>query len=559
MTIGDSDSSNRNKVLDALVVGAGPTGLAMALDLQRYGMNYRIIEKAAGPTDLSKATVVMPRTTEEFAPRGLSKDIIAAGERSISLSTYSHGKMIFHSVYDHLATDYSFLINVPQSSTERVLREHLEKAGGKINWNTELVSFNQDDTGVDVVLKTADGKTEHVRTAWLVGCDGAHSALRHALEIPFEGAAYKNNWLLADVHIDWRFPHGHTYLFFQEDGLLAVFPMPDKRHRIYVVRLEQEALGRQPTLEDFQELADTYVPDGCELSDPRWLSEFHCHHRRIKHYGKGRAMLAGDAAHVHSPESGLGMNTGIQDAFNLAWKIAYVQKGLVSSELMESYNLERSYVGKEVLKLSDRTHKIWAQFGKFAETIRAPMWRLFSSFFAHHHASLEEAVQIRIHYPEGVFTEHHGHPDSVHPINPPVEAGMRAINGPLHRSDIQEELPGGLASLFDALRFKLILFTGSHPGEEITGVLAELLETAAQYPAQIDSIIIHGGQNPSLYSGLDAELYVDPTLHLHFRYAAQAGGIFLVRPDLYVGFSSHRLDNGKLKKYLGNLFEKSAS
>jgi len=538
--------------LDALVVGAGPTGLAMAGDLLRHGMRVRLIDQAEQPTTLSKAVVVMPRTLEEFKARGLAEASIAQGEPSISLTTYFNGHVIFHSVYNHLATDYSYLINTPQAATESVLRDYLQKQGGQIEWQTKLAGFEEEGDGVNAVLEHPDGRTEKVRSHYLMGCDGAHSTVRHGLNIGFKGAAYPENWLLADVKIDWRFPHGHTYLFVEENGLFAVFPMPEERDRIYVVEPGKERNGRAPTLEEFQELADRFVRDGCILSDPRWLSEFHCQHRKVEEYSKGRVFLAGDAAHIHSPETGLGMNTGIQDAFNLAWKVAHVRKGWSDHLLLDTYDLERNHVGKEILKLSDSTHKIWAQFGWLANAIREPMWRFFTNYYAHHTDKLEEAVQIRIHYPKNPLVHQESHP-KYHTVHPP-EAGTRATNGRLQLVKGDERIRTTLFDLLDANKYRLMLFPGAHCPDESIRAIEDLLQAIEKYSERIEPLVIYGGQNPSRCQHLQTPLCIDPTLHLHFRYAAQRGAVFLLRPDLYFGYVALDLQRAPLEKYLQKLF-----
>lgn len=548
------DSFAASPILDTLIIGAGPTGLALAGDLLRHGMKVRIIDRAHEPTNLSKAVVLMPRTLEEFAARRLAEEAIRLGEKTTSLTTYCHGHVIFHSEYDKLSTDYSFLINIPQASTESVLRGYVGRHGGQVEWDTDLLSFEENADGVSATIKLPDGSTEVVRTHYLIGCDGAHSVVRHALGFEFHGAAYRDTWLLADVKIDWRLPHGHTYLFFLENGLFSVFPMPDERYRIYVVEPLNEKLGRSPTLEEFQVIADRFVCDGCVLSDPHWLAEFHCHHRKVKHYSRGRVHLAGDAAHVHSPETGLGMNTGIQDAFNLAWKIAWVRKGWASENLLLSYDAERSFVGQQVVALSDFTHKVWARFGKLAEIIREPMWRFFNNYYAHHTDKLEEAMQIRIHYPAGPYVVSHGKPEHAHTAVAPVEAGMRLVNGKLQPAAGSPAEATDLFNLFDASKFRLLIFTGAHPSAQTVGNVKALLEAVRPHAVYVQPLIVFGGQNASAFTELTPDVFIDPTLDLHFQYAAQKGATYLVRPDLYVGYNAYGFDVKQLKNYLGTLF-----
>jgi len=272
----------------------------------------------------------------------------------------------------------------------------------------------------------------------------------------------------------------------------------------------------------------------------------------VEKYAEGRIFLAGDAAHIHSPETGLGMNTGIQDAFNLAWKVAHVRKRWSDHVLLETYELERNHVGKEILKLSDETHKIWAQFGPLANAIREPMWRFFTNYYAHHTEKLEEAVQIRIHYPKNPLV-HQGSPPKYHTIQPP-QAGTRAINGWLQVVKGEERIRTKLYNLLDADKYRLMLFAGAHCSDESIEAIASVLELIEPYAEQIEPLVIYGGQDPARCMKLNAPLCIDPTLHLHFHHAAQRGATYLLRPDLDFGYVSHDLDRSALAHYLEKLF-----
>jgi len=538
--------------IDVLVVGAGPTGLAMAAELLRHGMRVRLIDKAGGPTRLSKAVVLMPRTLEEFQLRGLHERTLALGEKVHSFSAYFENEIIFHAEYARISSNFNYLLNIPQCDTELVLREELERLGGVIEWGTVLESFEESADGVQCVVRDSDGGMVEVRCAYLAGCDGAHSVVRHGIGAEFHGDSYRDTWLLADVKVEWDFPSGHTYSFFCNDGLLAMFSMPGGRHRLYVVRPEAQTLGREPEFADIVSAVEQIAPGKMKLSEPEWLAEFHCHHRKVKHYRKGRVFLAGDAAHIHSPESGLGMNTGVQDAFNLGWKLAAVHRGECPAELLETYDAERSFVGKQVVALSDFTHKMSVQFNMLGNLTRSALWRFFSSYYVHHYSRLEEGFQVRIHYPGNRFLEHHGHPQGFRPDLPEVVSGARLLDGEL-------VVPGGgeIVRLYDRLGaryFTLIIMAGPHPDAHHRAAIWSLAELLAGFGEKCRSMLILGRQHADGFEAFPGEVLLDVNQFLHHRYGADRGSIYLARPDSYVAFSEHALKTDRITQFMKRLF-----
>ncbi len=539
--------------LDALVVGAGPTGLALATDLLRHGLRVRIIDKAMAPTTLSKAVVVMPRSLEEFQMRRLAGEVLAEGEKIHSFSAYNHGEIIFRAEYGRVTSRYNFLLNIPQTGPERILREELTRLGGGVEWKTTLESFVDHGDRVTAVLTAPDGKTEQVETPYLLGCGGAHSSVRHGLNFEFIGEQYHDNWLLADVDIAWKLQHGHGYAFFSDAGLLAVFPMPGGKYRIYVVESESRALGREPKLEDIIDAVERIIPGMCTLSNPGWMSEFHCHHRRVKHYRKGNVFIGGDAAHIHSPETGLGMNTGIQDSFNLGWKIAFVRKGASPASLLDTYDTERSYVGKQVVGLSDFTHKLSAQFNRVGALSRDHIWRFFSHFYTNHFKEFEQGLQVRIQYEPSTIVENHGHQEALHNENMEVVAGMRAVDGDLLPAS-GTPVPISLYDVLDSRKFRLLIITGHKPDPAMRDAICRMAAWTKPVRPFLTPTLVLASQKTEGFEAFEGEIYLDPAMEFHYLYGAQKGGIFLIRPDGYVGFSSRPIRMFDLEKHLGGIF-----
>jgi 2-polyprenyl-6-methoxyphenol hydroxylase-like FAD-dependent oxidoreductase len=342
---------------DVLVVGAGPVGLTMAAELARYGVSLRIIDRSPQPTQTSKALVLWSRTIELMDRMGCTPMFLAAGLRAHGGTLRSGDTILGRIGFEDVASPYNFALMIPQRDTERLMADHLGACGVTVEREVELVSFAQTAEGVDAVLRHADGRDERVATPWLIGCDGAHSTVRHAVGIEFAGSVQGDDWMLADIRIggDQAPPADEIATYLHRDGPLVVFPIPGGRARVVatVGKTDPAHPRPDPTLAEVQAMVDSRA-DGFLVSDPVWLSNFHINERKVSDYRRGRVFLAGDAAHIHSPAGGQGMNTGMQDAINLAWKLAMVVRGQAAPGLLDSYSPERSAVGEMVLRNATR-------------------------------------------------------------------------------------------------------------------------------------------------------------------------------------------------------------
>ena len=337
-----------------MIAGAGPVGLTMAAELLRYGVPVRLVDRSAEPTQTSKALVVWSRTLELMDRMGCTQAFLDAGLRAHRATIRSGTSVLGQAGFDGISSPYNFALMIPQRDTERLLHEHLVSLGGRVEREVELISFGQSTDGVQAKLRHRDGREEAVETPWLIGGDGAHSTIRHGLNVEFHGSAQGDDWILADVRLDGDGtpPNDEIAPFLHNDGPFVVFPMPGGRARIVakVGKTDPAHPPPEPTLADVQRLIDQRAGGGFRASDPVWLSNFRINERKVAEYRQGRIFLAGDAAHVHSPAGGQGMNTGMQDAFNLAWKLALVARGEAHDPLLDSYSPERSKVGDRVLR-----------------------------------------------------------------------------------------------------------------------------------------------------------------------------------------------------------------
>ncbi|MCE9604854.1 MAG: FAD-dependent monooxygenase [Planctomycetia bacterium] len=387
-----------------LVVGAGPVGLTMASELARYGVAVRIVDKSAARTDKSKALVVWSRTLELLDRAGCSETFVAAGRKVTGANIVAGDKQIGHIGISTVDSPYPFALMLPQSETERLLEDHLRSLGVAVERQVELASFTQHDNGATSLLRHADGREETLETAWLIGCDGAHSAVRHGLGLPFLGNTLQSNWILGDIHLrGYPFPEAEIATYWHADGVFVVFPISPGRFRVIAdVDLPAGVAPVDPTLEEIQAIIDRRGPGGMVAADPIWLAAFRINERKVADYRSGRVFVAGDAAHVHSPAGGQGMNTGMQDAINLAWKLSLVCRGVCAEgALLESYSIERSAVGEEVLKAAGRLTAVAVMKNHAAQAVRNLIGRFMLGLAPVRSAIVNTMTEVSIGYDAG--------------------------------------------------------------------------------------------------------------------------------------------------------------
>ncbi|MEX2628824.1 MAG: FAD-dependent monooxygenase [Tistlia sp.] len=345
--------------LEVLVVGAGPAGLAAALELNRLGRSVRIVDRNAGRTDLSKALAVNAKTLELLEPSGLAGRMVAAGIEIHGAALFFEGEKLVTMRFQGRDLPRDYLLGLPQDETERLFEETLAERGVSVERATELVSFEDDGAGVTARLKTPSGEAE-VRAAWLLGADGARSTVREALGLDFAGKRYEEHWSLADVTLDWPTAAENINLYMHRDGHADFFARI-KGDRWRLVSTAPGVVGR--------------LPAGARLIAEHWQSDFQVALRQVESYRKGRCCLAGDAAHVHSPAGGRGMNLGIWDSVSFARRLA--------AGTLDGYDAERRPIGRKVLDFTDRL------FGM--TRLKSPLAQAMRNFVLRHLAPLPAA------------------------------------------------------------------------------------------------------------------------------------------------------------------------
>ena len=527
-----------NESAPVFVVGAGPVGLTMACELTRHGTRCRIIDRAQERSQTSKALAIFPRTLELLETMCIADHFLAAGHRLNGLSLHHRAEQISQIDLTSVTSPFPFALALPQSETERILSAHLATQGVEVKRGVELTALTQSTDAARAVFRQSDGREETVETPWLIGCDGAHSTTRRALGMDFEGAQYDESFILADVRLESPLARDRVHLFLGDDGLLGVFPFGEQRWRIVANIPPQSREENLPdvTLADVQALLGRRAPSGCQASDPVWLARFHISHRKVRQFRQLRVFLAGDAAHIHSPAGGQGMNTGMQDAFNLAWKLALVVRGAAPTGLLASYHEEREPIAKEVLNLTDRITRMATTRNSVTRSVRDFLLPLVSGIDFVGEKIAERLAGLAVSYRKSQIVENRGLGK--------LKAGDRAPDAELRDESNQARR---LFELWREPRHVLLIFLGSSAGEEVSAELAGALKDLPE--ELVDTYRITRGR-----SAQPAELR-DLSGLAHAAYGLTNGGVIFVRPDGYIGYRGDWRDTRTLSAYLARYFQ----
>lgn len=388
---------------DVLIIGAGPTGLTLALWLARLGVACRIVDKAAGPGETSRALGVQARTLEFHRQLGIADEVVEAGVKLEQISIRAPRKIAAAPKLAKIGEGMSrfpFAFALPQDVHERILLKHLTKAGVTVERRTELVGFVQDADGVTATLQRA-GASETVRAKYLAGCDGAHSVVRHGLGIGFPGGTYNQSFYVADVQGEGEHTKNGMDVCIGGYGFGIVMPVR-QTGSLRLIGVVPKAHEKDETI-TFESIRGAVEHDtGITVKAVNWFSTYRVHHRVADKFRVGRAFIAGDAGHIHSPAGGQGMNTGIGDAVNLAWKLAAVVQGRAQATLLDTYESERIAFARLLIKSTDRAFKVISGRSTFAGIWRQYMMPRIAGLIANSTAGgrafFRLISQIRINY-----------------------------------------------------------------------------------------------------------------------------------------------------------------
>jgi len=358
---------------DVLIIGAGPTGLVLALWLTKLGVKVRIIDETADPGTTSRALAVQARTLELYRQLDLADSVVARGHRVPAINLWVKGESAARLSFENVGsglTPYAFLQIFPQDQHERLLVERLEALDVTVERCTELISFAQEETRVIARLRGPDGHEVDCEANYIAGCDGARSIVRETIGTGFPGGTYRQIFYVADVEATGPALNGELHADLDEADFLAIFPLAGQGQARLIGTVRDERADRADTL-TFEDVSDRAINHlKVEVKKVNWFSTYHVHHRVTQHFRKGRAFLLGDAAHIHSPAGGQGMNTGIGDAINLAWKLAAVLAGRANDNLLDSYEAERIGFARRLVATTDRVFSFVSAEGRIADIMR---------------------------------------------------------------------------------------------------------------------------------------------------------------------------------------------
>jgi len=510
---------------DVLVVGAGPTGLMLANQLARRGVRVRIIDRHAGPARESRALGVQARTLEIYSHLGIADQAVALGKKADGAVLWAEGRRAARVPLGDIGRDvspYPYLLVLGQDDNERLLGEALRNQGLSVQWNTELVGLTQDTDHVTATLKNPDGRRAEVTVPWLAGCDGARSSVRELSGIAFEGAPYQHVFFVADLQMTGSMAPEVLNVYLWRTGFHLLFPMRGSDHWRIVGILPPHLRGRDDLT--FEETIPTLRHEvGNELSFQacNWFSTYRIHHRRAARFHDRRCFLLGDAAHVHSPVGGQGMNTGLQDAYNLAWKLALVVSGRAGAALVHSYEDERLPVANHLLKRTDRLFSIVVSDSWLVGLFRT---RVMPKIMA---LALRTAAVQRI---------------AFRTIS---QTGIRYRRSPLSQelADLPEDGPHA-GDRFPWLRLK---FQPNGPVEDLYGKLDDTRFTLLVFGQAAP----RGGIPELGDQGRVHEVPIDPTNDRELaRVRIPRPSFFLLRPDGHVGLAGAALDAAAVSRYI---------
>lgn len=523
---------------DVIIVGAGPTGLMLACQLARFGINFRIIDKKRQRTQESRAIGIQAKSMEIFQNLKIVDQFLEKAKSPQEAFLYFNNKAKFRLDFQGMkikGAPYSKLFLLSQHDTEEILSNHLEKMGVSVERETELESFIQTQEGIEAQIRSRlKNSIETIKSRFIIGCDGAKSKVREIMNIPFEGGSYQQEFILADALIHWKYPKDMFALFSSKKGLLMHIPFNDNYSRLIICEIDssQNKHNTSVSSEEIEHFAKNGMGLEINLEKTLWSSRFALHHRAVRQYSKGFAFLAGDAAHIHSPVAAQGMNTGLQDATNLAWKLALVLKCKSSSTLLDTYQAERQQVGKKLLATTDRIFEFLTSKNCFILFLKQYILPNIFYLFNKSHKIKKRIFffmsELAIHYPHNSFIRECTTGADPFFLKGP-KAGFRAFDCSFNNTTLFEKL--------SEKPFNILLFQHSPLDNHQQNSLRKIEE-----------------MNPDLLS-VQRYLKSESNQMLFNMYGVNNSAIYCIRPDGYIGFRAYGYQFSELVRFLSHLFE----
>ncbi|PSN14953.1 hypothetical protein C7293_09410 [filamentous cyanobacterium CCT1] len=527
--------------IDVLIVGAGPTGLLLASVLARYGVSLRLIDKRPHPSQTSKALSVFARTLEIFEQLGIAEAAIARGIPIAKIQLYAGGDALAQLSFQSIDAHYPFVLSLPQSETEHLLESTLEPLGVQVERSVAFTELTQTDEGIVATLRHGDDQEETCEAKWLIGCDGAGSTVRDVTGLTRPGTSLNATFDLADVQLDWDLAPDCFRVFYGDDGVAGVIPLPQNHWRLIVTVPPEAEPREEPDLDWVERAVQGRSRRPVHLSNPIWSSRFSIRQRMVDSVRQGRVLLAGDALSSHSPLGGQGMNTGLQDAYNLGWKLALVVQNQAHSTLLDTYGVERLPVSRALLTTTAWGTRFMMMQNPVLQPIRRVVMGLALRADWVEHRLVSTLSELTVHYRNSPIGQEGGGTFSQ------LQVGDRAPDVRLQ----QGNHPIRLVQVLSPQQFTLLLFTAETSAAEDLARLFQLArDGAAQFPGWVTGQVIQLGNVKAERASDQPPILLDVDGEAHRRYGVQQPSLYLIRPDGYIGYRCQSIAIETLKTYL---------
>ncbi|HEY0791952.1 MAG TPA: FAD-dependent monooxygenase [Chthoniobacterales bacterium] len=535
-----------SEIKPVLIVGAGPTGMTAATELARFGVPVRLVEKKTKPETTSRAIGVQARTLELFEQRGLADEMVSMGNKGLAASVYGGGKRVFQLEFSHVDSRYDYILFISQAETERVLRERLGQQGVAIDWGVEMIAFAQGEShdrpgqagGVTATLRRPDGSLEALGASYLVSAEGAHSTARSTLGLEFKGKSLAEDYALGDFYLDGDLSDDNLHVFSSEHGFMGLFPMGNHHFRMIASNpLSKPSKDTAPSLEELQKMYDMRSTIPVRLRDLSWSSWFRINSRMIERLRVGHVFLGGDSAHIHSPAGAQGMNTGIQDMINLAWKLAFVLHGKASSTLLDTYGEDRLPAIRDVLtKTEGLTGAIGSENMVFRSIFNHVASLVVGTEFLQE-KSTTRMSQVALNYRGSPLSETHEHHGDLRAGDRLPDVLLRVMNKPgSSETDGPREMR--LFCLLDPTKFTLLYVNDDNS-----------VESQSEFQSSLGPWL----EFVSLHQIAPPEADAAAGKHFTDRFGSSPV-LILVRPDSYLGLTCGAGEITKVVAYLRKWF-----
>lgn len=520
-----------SQIIPVLIVGAGPTGLTFSNLLAQFEIPHRIIEQNLEPIKTSNALAVQPRTLEVWNNIGIADTGIREGKKILGMSLSNKKKQILkiHYANMNLPTSYPYILGLPQAETERILIENLQKKNLNIERGTKLFNLQTNNNGVIAEVVHSNGARETIHTEWLIAADGGHSTVREKMKIEFQGATIPEKFIMMDAKLTVDYDTDYFQGVLSENGTLLLITLKDFTRIICTVTNDKTIRDfKNPTIDDFERIIKSRTHLSLKIEKALWISHFVTHHRMINKFCYNRIFFTGDSAHIHSPAGGQGMNTGIQDSFNLAWKLAFVIKKNSNSKILNSYNIERKPVVENVLASTTTLTKMIGFKNPLLISIRNFLLSMIKHFKMIQKNIVMNLTDLAITYPKNLFI---------------INTGKRPLESTLMDTKHNRVK---LYQLLTGSKHFLLLFTGKN--NEKLSKIVEMTQWIDHNHRDFFKIIIISFNN----NDFKEKSYLDEHFHTHKNFKLSNGGICIIRPDQYIALVDKTISVDSIQSYLLN-------